>query len=267
MTYDSSSDLTSITDADNNTTQYSYSSAGNLLSITYPDGTQQSFSYDPLGNMTETIEQNGDPVGYQYNAQGLVTQETFADGTPQTFAYDAHGNLITAETFSSSGTLTGTTTLTYNAANELTSVSYPGDLSLLLHLQRPGPAHPERGSKWLHGQLHLRCAGPALGTDRRLGQPDRPVHLQQPRRAGGEAERQRHLHNLRLRRQRQPDERGQLRGSGNDDQFFVHLHVQCARRADVDDRRRRQHDDLRLRRHRPVDAGDAARRPDHHLRL
>ena len=73
MTYDSLSDLTSITDADNNTTQYSYNSAGNLLSITYPDGTQQSFSYDPLGNLSETIEQNGDPVSYQYNAQGLVT--------------------------------------------------------------------------------------------------------------------------------------------------------------------------------------------------
>ena len=32
----------------------------------------------------------------------------------------------------------------------------------------------------------LRCAGPAVRADRRLGQPDRPVHLQQPRRAGAE---------------------------------------------------------------------------------
>ena len=79
MTYGSLGNLTSITDAGNNTTQYSYDATGNLLSITYPDGTQQSFSYDPLGNLTETIEQNGDPVSYQYNAQGLVTEETFAD--------------------------------------------------------------------------------------------------------------------------------------------------------------------------------------------
>ena len=170
MTYDSLSDLTSITDADNNTTQYSYSSAGNLLSITYPDGTQQSFTYDPLGNLSETIEQNGDPVSYQYNAQGLVTQETFADGTYQTFAYDAHGNLLTAQTYDASGTLTGTTTLTYNAANELTSISYPGGLSLDLHLQCPGPAHPERGSERLHDQLQLRRPGPIGRADRRLGQ-------------------------------------------------------------------------------------------------
>jgi RHS repeat-associated protein len=125
MTYGTLGNLTAITDADNNTTSYSYDSAGNLLSITYPDGTSQSFTYDPLGNLEETIEQNGDPVSYQNNAQGLVTSETFADGTSQTFAYDAHGNLLTAETFDATGTLTGTTTLTYNAANELTSITYP----------------------------------------------------------------------------------------------------------------------------------------------
>ena len=48
MTYNSLSDLTSITDPDNNTTQYIYSSAGNLLSIAYPDGTAQSFTYNPV---------------------------------------------------------------------------------------------------------------------------------------------------------------------------------------------------------------------------
>ncbi len=239
MTYNSLSKLTSLTDADGNTTQYSYSAAGNLLSITYPDGTQQSFSYDPLGNLSETIEQNGDPVGYQYNAQGLVTQETFADGTSQTFAYDAHGNLLTAQTYSANGTLTGTTTLTYNAANELTSISYPSGLSLDVHLQRPGPAHPERRSERLHGQLQLRLAGPAVRADRRLGQPDRPVHLQQPRPAPGKAQRQRHLHHLCLRRRRQPDQRGQLRRRHHG-QFLVHLHLQRAERRDKHDRRRRQ---------------------------
>jgi RHS repeat-associated protein/uncharacterized repeat protein (TIGR01451 family) len=125
MTYGSLSNLTSIADAANNTTQYGYDAAGNLLSITYPDGTKQSFSYDPLGNMSQTVEQNGDPVSFQYNAQGLVMQETFADKTSESFAYDLHGNLVTAKTFDAQGTLTGTTTLTYNAANELLSIAYP----------------------------------------------------------------------------------------------------------------------------------------------
>jgi RHS repeat-associated protein len=117
-------ELTSLTDADGNATSYTYNGSGNLLSITYPDGTQQSFSYDPLGNMTDTIEQDGDPVAYQYNSQGLVTQQTFADGSTESYTYDAHGNLLTA---TDAG---GTTTLSYNAANELLSVSYPGRDSL-----------------------------------------------------------------------------------------------------------------------------------------
>ena len=125
LTYGPLATLTSLTDADNNTTQYSYGSTGNLLSIAYPDGTQQSFSYDPLGNMTDTIEQNGDPVGYEYNAQGLATQESFADGSSQSYTYDAHGNLLSASSFDTTGTLTGATTLTYNAANELLSITYP----------------------------------------------------------------------------------------------------------------------------------------------
>ena len=82
--------------------------------------------------MTETIEQNGDPVNYQYNAQGLVTEESFADGTSESFTYDAQGNMLTAETFDATGTLTGTTTLTYNTdaqgqdiGGELASITYP----------------------------------------------------------------------------------------------------------------------------------------------
>jgi RHS repeat-associated protein len=138
MTYNPLSRLTSITDAGNNTTQYSYSSTGNLLSITYPDGTQQSFTYDPLGNLSGTIEQNGNPVDYQYNAQGLVVQLNFADGTYETFGYDAHGNVLKAQTYNAGGTLSGTTTLTYNAANELTSISYPGGFSLTFSYNAQG---------------------------------------------------------------------------------------------------------------------------------
>jgi RHS repeat-associated protein/uncharacterized repeat protein (TIGR01451 family) len=130
LSYGSFGNLTSYTDADSNTTAYRYDAAGNLRGITYRGGEQQSFTYDPLGNLTDTVEQNGHAVGFQRNAAGQVTQETFADGSSQTFTYDAHGNLLTAETFSSAGTPTGTTTLTYNAANELLSITYPNGLFL-----------------------------------------------------------------------------------------------------------------------------------------
>jgi RHS repeat-associated protein len=125
MTVGPLGELRSLTDASGNATQYRYDSGGNLLSITYPDSTTQSFSYDPLGNLAETIEQNGDPVNYTYNAEGLVTKQTFADGTSATFTYDALGDVLTAEMFSSSGASTGATALTYNSADELTSIAYP----------------------------------------------------------------------------------------------------------------------------------------------
>ncbi len=125
LTYGTFGTLTALTDAAGNTTQYTYDAAGNPLSITYPGGGQESFSYDPLGNLSETVLENGDTVSYQSNAEGLVTAQLFADGTSQTFAYDAHGNLLTAKTFDADGNLTGTTTLAYNTADQLTSITYP----------------------------------------------------------------------------------------------------------------------------------------------
>ena len=127
--------LTSLTDADGNTTNYSYDSQGNLLDITYPDSTVQQFTYDPLGNLTETIDQNGDPIDYTYNSQGLVTQETFADGTEETFTYDAEGNMLTATDAS------GTITMQYDSAGDLTQISYPSGLSLSF-TYAPGGAGP-----------------------------------------------------------------------------------------------------------------------------
>jgi RHS repeat-associated protein len=126
MTFGALGKLTSITDAAGNATKYTSDGAGNLRNISYPDGTQQSFTHDQLGNLTETFLQNGDGISYQTNAQGLVTQRTFADGTAQSFAYDPHGNLLTAQTYDAQGNLTGTTTMSYNAGNQLLSVAHPG---------------------------------------------------------------------------------------------------------------------------------------------
>ena len=182
MTYGSLSNLTSITDAASNTTQYSYDAAGNLLSISLPDGSQQSFTYDPLGNLSDTIEQNGDPVSYQYNAQGLVTQENFADGTYQTFGYDAHGNLLTAQTYNASGNLTGTTTLTYNAANELTVDQLSGRPVARLSPTMPRASAPRAS---IRAATRSTTATTPWADWSELtdgsGNLDCPVHVQQPR--------------------------------------------------------------------------------------
>ena len=123
-------ELTSLTDAGGNTTDYGYDMPG-TFEHNRPGRRHPIVHLRPGRRPSpQTILQNGDPIGYKYNAQGLIASESSADGTSQTYAYDAHGNLVKAETYNAAGTLTGTTTLTYNAANGVTSVTYPNGLYL-----------------------------------------------------------------------------------------------------------------------------------------
>ena len=142
MTYGAGSNLTSMTDAAGNTTQYGYGPTGNLLSITYPDGTQQSFTYDPLGNLSETVVAKRRRDKLPVQLPGADHPRGLRRWHHRTFTYDGHGNLLTAKTFNASGTLTGTTTLTYNAANQLLSIVYPNGQFLDLHLQRRRASGP-----------------------------------------------------------------------------------------------------------------------------
>jgi RHS repeat-associated protein len=116
--------LLSYTDANGNTTRYSYDSQANLRSITYAGGTTQQFSYDPLGNLTETINARSDAIDSAYNANRQVTRNTFADGSHQDFTYDAHGNLLTARTYDAFGAVTSDIRMTYDAADRLTRIDY-----------------------------------------------------------------------------------------------------------------------------------------------
>ena len=104
-------------------------------------------------------------MSYTYDAQGNLTSATDASGTSRPSLYGDPQQPRSAHR----GRL-------------------PGRHLAQVQLQHRRPAHPERRSNGLHGQLHLRFAGPAFGADRRQRQPDRPVHL---------------------RRRRQPDPEGQ----------------------------------------------------------
>ncbi len=117
-------DVASITDANGDTTQYAYDGQGNLTSTTYADGTIASLAYDPVGNVISSTDQDGQAIAYTYNAAGQVLTKTYADGSVDTFAYDAHDNLV------STTDATGTTLLTYDAADRLTQITYPSGLYL-----------------------------------------------------------------------------------------------------------------------------------------
>ena len=108
-----------------------------------------------IGQVTQFINRDGQAIGYTYNSQGLLTSETFPDGSQDTFTYDGHENLV------SMTDSTGTTTFAYHPADRLIKVTYPdGDIPPV-HLQLGRPAHPDDRPDRLHGQLPVRCAGPA----------------------------------------------------------------------------------------------------------
>ncbi len=120
FTYEpTSNQLQSVQDARNNPLNYTYDTKGNLTAITYADDSQEQFSYDTAGNVSRYTNRRGQTIDYTYNNDGLVISKSFSDGSSVTYGYDARGNLTTTTDAS------GTTTLSYNDANQLTRVGYP----------------------------------------------------------------------------------------------------------------------------------------------
>ncbi len=154
----------STKDGNGNTTTYAYDSTGNLTTVTPPSplGTT-TYTYDSLGRVTSVTDGNGDTTGYTYDVRDRILQTTFDNsqtltstyypngleetrtdsaggvlsfeydhqgrileqagprtGVVQTYTYDEVGNILT---YTDSG---GTTTNTYDVANQLTSVREPG---------------------------------------------------------------------------------------------------------------------------------------------
>jgi RHS repeat-associated protein len=112
-TYDSARRLTAFTDANENTTHYSYGLFG-VTQVTYPDSTEESFSYDAVGNLLQKTDSNGSTV-FTYNAVYQLIDVLYPDSTSVTFAYDENGNRITMTDQK------GSTSHTYDMRNRLTS--------------------------------------------------------------------------------------------------------------------------------------------------
>ena len=127
----------SATNADNQTSIYSYDTAGHLTQILAPNGLAKTWTYGPHGRMLSETQPESGTVWYTYDTFGDVRTRTDAlshkitysrDLSQRvigittdpaslysaTFAYDASGNRILA----SNGYVT--TQFTYDAANRLT---------------------------------------------------------------------------------------------------------------------------------------------------
>ena len=188
FTYDSNGNLTSATNPLGETTssptrprnllasvdqrpgryhQLQVRQPGDLTAVHYPDSTVETATYDALGDPLTLTDQDGQVTSYTYNAAGQVTERD--PGRRHQMAYyatTAEGDLISATD------PTGTTTLTYNTAGELTGVAYPTGLVAAVHLQLRRPAHQAgrdvRHDRHRDGQLRIQRPA-SWPAHRRLG--------------------------------------------------------------------------------------------------
>ena len=121
LRHDSSNQLVSAQNANGNTTAFTYDSAGNLILTTHPDGTTERMTYDSRGRVTSWTNRRGVTVNYSYDPErDLLTGKSYGSYAA-TYTYNETGYLVSASDNN------GTTSMVYNAAGQLTRITYPTD--------------------------------------------------------------------------------------------------------------------------------------------
>ena len=147
-TYDALNRVTSYTDSNGNTINYSYNQMGYLDTMTYPNGEEVSYTYYDNGKLKSVTDGQNRVTTYEYDQNGRVTAQHNSNGTTDTYEYDKAGQLTsqkvvkgtkvlteTSYTYDEAGNITGKTTsepegnigiiesveMTYDKANRLTT--------------------------------------------------------------------------------------------------------------------------------------------------
>ncbi|MDH5525397.1 MAG: DUF6531 domain-containing protein [Desulfobulbaceae bacterium] len=87
---------TALTDANGNTTSFSYDALGRLVQESDPLGKITSYQYDAKGNLISRTDANGKTISYTYDALSRLLTKTLPGGSSTAFTYDEKGRLITA---------------------------------------------------------------------------------------------------------------------------------------------------------------------------
>ncbi len=164
--YDGKGNMVSVTNALGQTTRTAYDAAGRGREVRRPSGDTLTVSLDPNGNLLSLIDERSKETAFTYDARnraisiqdplgnrilytrdtlGRVTGRTNPDGSSITYAYDDDGYL-TGKIYSAGGSITfgrddagnvtsvsdatGTTAFTYNNLDQVSSITYPDNLSL-----------------------------------------------------------------------------------------------------------------------------------------
>ncbi len=163
--YDADQNLDSFTDGDGNKTTYIYDLANQQTQVQRPDTTTLTTDYNLDGTVQDQKDgKNNAILTYGYDALARVTAGTDALGNATSYSYDSAGNRLMQQDPGgncSATPKTGCTTLTYDVANELktitysdgvtpnvTNIAYDGDG------QRTGMTDGTGTSAWVWDSLH-----------------------------------------------------------------------------------------------------------------
>jgi RHS repeat-associated protein len=117
--YDATGQMLQTTDAEGNTTSYTYTPLGLLASQTSPLGAVTGYGYDADGNLTSVTDANGHKTTYTYNGDDLVTKKTDPLGDVTSYTYDGDQNL--SQIVDAAG---NTDDFTYDDVNNLATARY-----------------------------------------------------------------------------------------------------------------------------------------------
>ena len=93
FTYDNRGNVLTRKDALNHTSSYAYDAANNLISATDPQNNTAQFTYDAVGNKIKEMY-DGKQKTYTYDQNNKLLSVTDAKGQTTTFTYDVEGRMI-----------------------------------------------------------------------------------------------------------------------------------------------------------------------------
>jgi RHS repeat-associated protein len=91
--YNEIGQLTSLTDAENRTTNFEYHSLFGLIKKTYPDSTYEEYTYSDTGNIASVTDRKGNETAFTYDSLYRLTQFQYEDLSTVSFTYDLNSNV------------------------------------------------------------------------------------------------------------------------------------------------------------------------------
>lgn len=194
--YNTLGQLTTLKDAGNHATAFTYDVDGNPQTVTDALQRVSSQQYDPLKRLAQTLQDVGGvaaEIRSQYNALDQVTQVTDPKGLHTTYAYNGFGDLtgqvspdsstssFTSDSAGNRKTATDargvTTTYHYDVLNRLTGVAYPDPSLDVGYSYDVAPAVCAADEQFAKGRLGrvLHANGSTLYCHDRFGQITRKV--------------------------------------------------------------------------------------------